>query len=440
MTTILTLAFGILGGLGLLCLTHSFQRRVAEIFVMIPSLVPVLFVIVASLNFVQLFMNFPFGLGGVVLIHVIMNVGLVSVATARLIGGSMGGVIELATVEGASRWQILKVILGGLKWDLAILSFLIFSLAFTSFSVPLIVGAGRGDTLEVLIYRAVLGQGDLGYGVGLALVQIFILALFSFVLRKPLPSVVKLNRNLSRLQMWPALLILLGTTLIVLFSSLSGVHRGFLEILGNGELKSRVLQYGTGTFIECVSVGILVFVGLFLVSYRAPHRVLNRVFLAYSAPSAVIIGLAVYLIFNAQAAPQYQIFAWVSFGFVVTIFPMLYRFRAAGRIASVENQIATARVLGASHELIFSEILLPQLWRDFAFLAGIAALWASGDFALSSLIAGRELTLAMMAQTLLGGYRTEVATVITWYSLFIGVFVFLIFEAVGRVGYSKSHS
>lgn len=436
----IALFFGVVGAMGLLAITNPIIRRFTEVFIMIPSLVPVLFVIIASLNFISSFAPFPFGMIGVVFIHSILNIGLVSVAVARLFEGAMGGVIELASVEGATRVQIIKAVLAGLRRELSILGFYIFSICFTSFSVPLIVGAGTGDTIEVLIYRAVLGRGELNYGIVLAILQIAILASFSFFLKNPFPETVKINRNLTKVQSLLSLVFILTFTAGVVISSFAGWTRGISEILVNNELQARIWERIGGTFIECLLVAVFVLLGLLLVAYRSPHRFCNRILLAYSAPSAVITGLIIYLIFNAQAAKTYQVFLWIAFGFVLTIFTMIYRFRAAHIITNLEAQISSARILGASHNLIFKEILLPQVWRDFCFLAGVSALWASGDFALASLISGREMTLATMAQGLLGGYRMEVATVVVWISLAIGFLIFILFEMVGRLGYSKSHS
>jgi hypothetical protein len=83
---------------------------------------------------------------------------------------------------------------------------------------------------------------------------------------------------------------------------------------------------------------------------------------------------------------------------------------------------------------------MPQMWAKFTFLAGIAAFWASGDFALSTIISGRELTLAMNAKTLLGGYRLELASVVVLLSLLIGVFTYFVFVGLGHVSHSKSRT
>ncbi|MEQ1666004.1 MAG: hypothetical protein ABL927_11575, partial [Bdellovibrionales bacterium] len=91
------------------------------------------------------------------------------------------------------------------------------------------------------------------------------------------------------------------------------------------------------------------------------------------------------------------------------------------------------------HKQIFLKISLPLIWRDLLFISGLAGFWASGDFALSKLILGKDLTLAMAAHTLLNGYHLEAATFITVCTLFIGLFIFLISEVLGHVCYSKSY-
>ena len=115
----------------------------------------------------------------------------------------------------------------------------------------------------------------------------------------------------------------------------------------------------------------------------------------------------------------------------------LYRLRAQTTLSDLQSQVAVAQVMGADAKTILMHIVLPQVWRPFCFLSGVAAVWISGDFAFSSLVMGRDLTLATTAQLLLGGYHLSVATVIMWLSLSVGAITFLIFEGIGRVGDSQ---
>jgi thiamine transport system permease protein len=81
---------------------------------------------------------------------------------------------------------------------------------------------------------------------------------------------------------------------------------------------------------------------------------------------------------------------------------------------------------------------LPQLVRPACFVAGLSSLWAWGDFALSRVIAERDVTLGMTIQSLMSGYRLEIATFLVWILLFGGAATFFLFEGAGRVFGQKS--
>lgn len=440
-----SLFFGFLGALGLLSIKSKNKKKIVEIILMLPGLLPTLFVIVACLNLVSAVGSFPFGIWGVVLVHVYMNMGLVAVAIGRLLESQMGGMIELAIIEGASRFQILMAIVKEFWSDLFAMGFLVFILSFTSFSVPLIVGANYGETLEVLIYRIVMSGGDLKLALFIAIVQMIFLAVFSvFVLRKPAPLQIEYARNYSRVASRVFLFAIIILTGALLAASTSGVSTGLTqlqELLGQNPNALRgLLQQAYGTFIECVGVAVfcILFFSVIILLHSQP--LIHRFLLGYAAPSVVVVGLGFYLMFNIQEASRGFTFFCLIIAFSLTILPTLYRLRMGSVFSTLSGQVKVAKIMGANVWQISWTILWPQMYRDIFFVAGIGAFWASGDFALASIIAGREVTLGIVAKGLLGGYRLELATLLTWASLLIGVFVFIIFEGVGRVFDSKFNS
>jgi thiamine transport system permease protein len=435
-----SVALGFLGGVGLLSIANLRIRQAVTFFVLMPGLLPSLFVIVSVLNFVMSFAKFPFGIWGVAIVHIVSNVGLVSVGVSRLFEQKMGGLVEIATIEGASKLQILKVTAGALKHHLLAMCFLVFAVAFTSFSIPMVVGGYQGETLEVLIYRAAIGQGELGYAVGLSFVQIIFVSALSLLVRKSTIDEGVTDKHLSVLKYWPPLICLLGLTGIILFSSFVGFTTGLREIIASIDLQSALVLRAFSTFIQCLLTSFFILILFLMAAYSSGSQWLRSFFIGYAAPSSVILGLAVYLYFDSTQAHVLISIAVMSFAFALTVFPALFRLRGLSALSRLDRQIEVAQVMGASRRDIYFSIVLPNVKTDFLFLAGLSAFWASGDFALANMISGRELTLAQMAQNLMGGYRLEVATVVTWYSILVGVFVFFLYEVLSRVGDSKSYS
>lgn len=440
-----SLLLGLFGALGLLSLRpQSRKKKIIELMLMMPGLLPTLFVVVACLNFISMIGPFPFGIWGVVIVHVCINMGLVAVAISRLLESQLGGMIELATIEGASRFQILRVIVREFQNDFFSLGFVVFALSFTSFSVPLIVGAHYGETVDVFIYRVVMGSGDLKLALILTFIQMIVLAVFSLFIKQTEASRVDTARNCSAISSPVFLFIVIAAIALLLIGSLSGLGEGLSqlqEMLGhNPEILQNLLVQIYGTAIECVGVFficILFFIALILLY---PNQWLHRFLLGYVSPSVVVVGLSFYFLFNLQEVSKIFTLLCLAIAFSFTIIPTLYRLRVASLFSALSGQVKVAQVLGARPLQISQEILWPQMRRDIFFISGIGAFWASGDFALSSMIAGRELTLGIAAKSLLGGYRLELATLLTWVTLLIGGFIFIMLEAISRVFDKKSNS
>lgn len=436
----ISLGLGCIGALGLLRISSPRLRKWLEMLVMLPGLVPALFIIASTLSLVTKWGSFPFGLWGVVLIHVVMNVGLVSVGVSRGIESRMGGMMELALVEGASKKNILWVTFRGLRSELLSLGFLVFVFSFSSFAVPLVVGAQRGETLEVLIYRAALGQGEMGYALSLSALQILFLLSFSFFLRLPhsIQKAGRPSRALTSLGSSWGLLVLVVGTMVFLSASFIDAPEGVRQILQQKVLLSRLWDNAMGTFLESLSVGVFVLMTLVLVATVYPPRYLHRFLMAYAAPSTVITGLALYLLIGTSGESVIQALLWLSVGFSLLIIPSLYRMRGFSILHKVACQVEVARVLGADRLQILRRVVLPQVAPGFSFLAAVGAFWASGDFALATIVLGREMTLGMMAQNFMGGYRLEVASAVTLMALGVGAFTYFLFEVLGHVCDSKS--
>jgi len=446
----LVLVFGYFGACGLISIRNESWRRIAEVLFILPGLMPPLFLIVAAMNGVELFGPFPIGLGGVVLLHVMMYSGLIGVAWLRAIQAKAGGVVELATIDGASFTMVSRLVVGYLRPEAWAFFWLVFVACFTSFSVPLIVGGHRGETIDVLIYRAALGQGEWARAMGLSVVQIIFLLGLIFVTpifgRRQGGYTYALTGRKSWSQEFKILsapfagILFFIFTSYLLLSSFLGWGKGVSEILSHPVLLQNIFNGLWGSVIQCVLVGVLTFIVTSVVISLLPQPTLQSFFMGYVAPSSAVTGVAFSLYFDATANSVVSTFFVIALAFFLVIYPALYRLRGASITTTYRGQIEQAVVMGLCRFQRFRFILLPQLWRDLCFMSGVAAFWASGDFALARIIAGQDITLALSAQSMLGGYRLEVATVVVWLALLVGVFLFLIFDLLGRTVRFKRHS
>ncbi|MBX3041892.1 MAG: ABC transporter permease subunit, partial [Bdellovibrionaceae bacterium] len=121
--------------------------------------------------------------------------------------------------------------------------------------------------------------------------------------------------------------------------------------------------------------------------------------------------------------------------------PGLWRMGWRSLVENLQGQRQVAESLGASEFAIWRQVLLPQLAPSISTLAGVAAVWACGDFAISKLIASKDLTLGMMTETLISsGYRLGLATVLSVVLLVASVLCFLVMKGLGYVLSQKSVS
>ncbi len=425
---------GILGALGLVSLSRNNRLvRVLEAVVLVPNSVPILIVILAALNLY----SGTRGLLGIVWVHALLNIGLVAIALSRLMITRLGRMTELAWIEGANRSVFfVRVVWPSLRADIARLFLFVFALCFSSFAVPLILGGSGATTVEVLIFEKIRDL-DGAAALGLAMIQTISILVLSWGLSSnETPQRRGWGFRLPLLEWKPGLLFALFPSAIVLVGLLIQIPSAIQQIQ-NQELLTDLPNLLHHSIFVGVLTGVLTLLMLLALAWLRPCGVLRRFLLGYVAPSAVLAGFALLLAWRTEG---WASFIKISLGLVMIGVPTLYRFQWDSILRSLSGQVTVALSMGASEYLIFRRVLLPQVWNGGCFLAGLAAFWAWGDFAVSSVVAERTLTVAMLARSLMGTYRLPAATLLVWVNLFGGVFTFLAFWGVGRVFGSRSHS
>lgn len=403
-------------------------RPALEVLCLLPNFLPPVFILLSALNVID---PFPMGIPGIVIVHTLMNFGLAAVLIAHTVESKLGGMVELAYVEGASRGQfLLKVLLPLLKKDLWLLGLFIFVVCFGSFAVPLIVGGGRGTTIEVLIYEKIRLSGSWGDAVVLAFLQsVFIFAL-SFVASRGQGSLRRRHANLSLLRTPAGILLLLGLSFLYLFGYVQGFVGGLGQISTFYELQSALMWNFLGTLALGLSVGTFCYGGLMLIAFCWPKLWFEKFLNGYVAPSTSLACFCLLLI-----GPNEGYYAFLKIPVALTLLCLnsLFRMGWDTELHSLQNQMTVAYSMGASSAQIFKEILFPQLSRRAGVLAGIASIWACGDFAVSRILAHRDLSIAMMTETLMSGYRLNQAVVLSGLIIVAGLICFFVFVGGSRV-------
>lgn len=428
LSSLFAIIFGFFVSLGLFCIQKKWLRATFEILALLPNFLPALFTLVAVFNFVD---SFPYGIFGIVIVHVFIYFGLVGVLIANQVESRLGGLVEQAWVDGVSRFQFYrKVFLPLMNKDLLGLFLFVFALCFCSFSVPLVAGGGRGTTLEVLIYEKMRLSTDWGAAVLLSIIQSLLVFIISWLSFQGRGQVSEKSYSFQWLRSWFGLLLLICLLSAFVLGYAQGIRDGFSQLSFFYELKYALVKQFFGTLIISFLAGTLTFLLLFFVVWCRPSDWLQKFLRAYFAPSTALTGFAFLVL-----GPNTGIWPWIKIPLAMTFLSLtsLYRMSWESSVQSLESQRQMGQVLGASPWLIFKNIEVPQLIVRASFLSGLVALWTAGDFAVSRILAPRDLSLSMMTETLLSSYRISQASILSLMVFIIGVALFLFYIGVGRV-------
>jgi thiamine transport system permease protein len=433
------LIFGLLGAYGILWFQSragGFWLRSIEWVAILPNTVPVLVLLLAVAKVMPQLRGF----WGIVGVHAILNSGLLAVAIAQLILGKLGGMSELAYVEGAGRWQFFtRGVLSELRSDLMLLFLFVFAVCFSSFAVPLGIGGSRATTIEVLIFQKIRMSGNWDEATTLAYFQIIALTGFSFLLSQfsATARAVGSWAPTPLTRMSGGLLFVLAPVGLMLLGISTGIFSGLAQLRELRDLLHEIPLYVAGSVVLGLTSGCFVVLFLLALAFANPQGKTRRFLAGYAAPSSVLVGFAILLIWRQQGIATYF---KIASGLTLVVVPTFYRYQLANLLRSLEGQLETAQTLGASSWFSFVRIVLPQIISEVFRLGGIAAMWAWGDFALSGVIAERPSTVAMAAQGLMSSYRLDGATVLIWFLMLGGIFNYLLFAGAGSVLGGESES
>jgi thiamine transport system permease protein len=397
------------------------QLKWAEYALLLPNLVPPLFVALALLSWTPVLGDFPYGFGAVVFAHVLLNSGLVAVSLDGLVKNRLGGLASAAWVMGASPWVFWRQVAWPLlKVDLAYLFLFIFSLCFTSFALPLLLAGERTVTLEVSIFDAIRLEGRWDKAVILAALQSFFLFFLAATLSRPVwpeaPSRWSLpylgSRGLRHWVWFPSGLLLIGWLLGAVPAVMHGYDESLVLPVVNATLTSLALG---------LTVGLFHLVGFLLIAYASPNPRLERFMNGYLAPSPAITGFGLLLLPVEGDIAELLL---AALALTMISLPLLYRWIVHSAVAGLSRQVTVARTLGAGWSTILFEVVWPQAATKILRASGLGALWATADFAISGILLGPDMTLPMIMDNLLNNYRFESAQLLMLPLMLVGLLLY----------------
>lgn len=421
-----TLILGLVLARGLLTVSPR-RQKLFELFLILPGLLPPIFVLVTVMTVVR---PFPIGIVGVVLIHTFMNAGLVAMLFRDLFETKLKTLSEMAAVEGSSAGQFFKASFGMVKRDLLSVFAFVFALSFCSFSVPLVAGGGKATTLEVLIYEKIRISGSWGEALSLSLIQLGIIFLFSMIHLRGREKRGGRFEGVSFLKSRTAWVILLIYTFGFLLSFVIESLQGWPQVFKIPGLWEEALSLIPMSLAFSLSCGLLIGALLLLSAFDPNDLKLRRWISGFVSPSTALVGFSL-LFLTSSEAPWLQV-KWVV-GFSYLVFATLYRWGWDQELSGLNLQTQVAETMGASRGLIFRKIIVPQVLTTASRLSTVAAIWALGDFALGKIVIAQDVTLAMLIETLMSGYRLDSAMALLSGLLILGLVPYFFFKGLEYV-------
>lgn len=373
-----------------------------------------------------------FFVGGEILViliaHVFLNLSLV----VRIVGNAYGQLDpELegaAELDGAAGLKLFfGVTLPQLRPALVSAATLVFLFCVTSFAAILLLGAGRLNSIETLIYFSLNQRLDLTTAAALSLVQTALTVLAFLTSRKlgaaqfnaesefedSQPKALQ-RRELPLLAAVLAVLITLfviplGTVLLRSFTVDGRPSLAHFELLATQGARNlldiTVFEAGLNSLRNAgIATMIALPIGV-LIAWLLKRSRSGWLELAFVLPlgvSTVVLGFGYLISFGGQPLPLRQSWLVVPLVQALIAMPMVIRIVHSRLIALGSAAEEAAANAGASTWQTFRLIELPQISSSIATALGFALLVSIGEFGSSALLAyGDQATLPIALMRLI---------------------------------------
>jgi len=354
-----------------------------------------------------------YGLHGVVIAHVFLNLALV---TRILLQGWAAIPVErfrLAATLGASIGPLLERPMLRERLPGALL--LVFLICLTSFAVALTLGGGpRATTVELAVYQSLRFDFQPAQAARLALLQLGLCALAALaVWRVTLPA--GFGGGLDRsLPTWAApgrraadagiivaaTLFLLAPLALILLYGLAGA----------GDIPHAALGAAMRSLAVALAATALAVAAALALALRGGALADLAASLPLAA-SALVLGTGLFALIAPFASPAALALPLTALVNATMALPFAFRLLAPAVAATEAAHGPLATTLGLTGWARLRILTLPRIRPALGLAAGLTAALSMGDLGIITLFAGADAaTLPLLMQGLMGAYRTTAAS------------------------------
>jgi thiamine transport system permease protein len=382
-----------------------------------------------------------FGLGGVLLAHVFLNLPL---AIRMLLQGWAAIPSErfrLAQNLGFGPYAIFRHLeLPMLRSQIPSIFAAIFMICLTSFAVALILGGGpRASTVELGLYQSLRFDFNLNRAAMLALLQIALcvaaIALVALVWR-PAPFGAGLDRAHSYMGARGTrgldAAIIICAALFLLMPLAMIVVRGAQQL---ADMPSSFLPAAVRSVfvaLAAAALGVGAALALALARARGAGLWCEVAAMLPLGTSSLALGTGLFLATRAAIAPQSLTLPLAIVLNAIMALPFLYRMLLPACSDAVRGYGRLSNEIGLTPLAQLRWVFLPRLARNIGFCFGLAAAMSMGDFGVVALFATpAQTTLPVLIGQMMGAYQMELAAAMTLWLVLLSLLIFWIFDYAG---------
>ena len=386
-----------------------------------------------------------FGLQGVVLAHVFLNLPL---ATRMLLQGWQSVPAErfrLAATLGLSpsglrhhiEFPMLRAVLPGVVVT-------VFLLCLTSFVVALTLGGGPGaTTLELAIYQALRFDFNPSQAAQLSGLQFAICAaavLLSQRFARPTAFGAGLDRSMpsfapSGAARWTDAGLLVAVSLFLLLPLVFVVLRGLpgLSTLPDAVWPAAARSVGIALVAAGLSVAAATTMAVFVATASRHARWVELSAMLPLTASGLVLGTGLFILIYPFAAPErWAVLVTIGVNAALSL-PFCFRLLLPHVQILIKDYGRLSESLGLTGRDWLRLVAVPRLAGPLGFAIGIAAALSMGDLGVIALFAGdNAATLPLVVQRLMGAYRMDQAAAAALLLVMLSFAIFWFFDAWGR--------
>lgn len=385
-----------------------------------------------------------YGLGGIVWGSVLYSLPVAFLMIDNILKYEDSAPYDAAAILGLSRWnRFTAITLPYLRKPMIVVAFTVFTMSFTDYGVPLMVG-GKYKTLPVLMYQEVVGQLNFGKGCvygSVLLIPAVIAFLLDFAnqknansafVAKPFAPEPRPGRDI------PAMLYSIGVAVFCVLPILAFIVLAFVRrypsdmaLTWNNIVKT--MQMGGGKYIvnsvaialwvSAIGVALAVLAAYYTArTDSAVGKCLHLICMSMAAIPGVVLGLAYVLHFRGSAL--YGTLAILVTVNVVHFFASPYVMIYTAFSKANENLEAVASTLGIGRLRLLKDILLPRCSRTVAEM--FASFFVNSMMTISAvsfLARSRTKPIALMINQFEAQAQMEYAAVVSLVILLVNLAV-----------------